>query len=189
MRPEAPDLEHAALLVIDMQEYFRGLAEPLLPALAALLGRAREGRLPVVYTQHGHDDPSEDAGMLGAWWSEHIVVGTPGWALLPEVGPAPGERVVRKKRYNAFHGTDLDEHLRAAGVTDLAIAGVMTNLCCETTARDAFVRDYRVFFLADGTATADTALQRASLRNLAYGFATILTCAELERQLANRRSD
>jgi nicotinamidase-related amidase len=189
VRPQAPDPARAALLVIDMQEYFRGLAAPVLPALARLLERARAAGLPVIYTQHGHDDPAEDAGMLGVWWSDHILLGTPAWALMPEVAPVEGERVFRKKRYSAFHGTDLDAHLRAAGIEDLVIAGVMTNLCCETTARDAFVRDYRVFFLADGTATAEPGLHDASLANLAYGFATILTCDGLVGRLGDPRGD
>lgn len=51
----------------------------------------------------------------------------------------------------------------------------MTNLCCETTAKDAFVRDCRVFFLADGTSTVDEDFQLATLKNLAYGFATLMS--------------
>jgi isochorismate hydrolase len=62
----------------------------------------------------------------------------------------------------------------------------MTNLCCETTARDAFVRDFRVFFLADGTATANHDLHLSSLKNLAFGFATITTFGELGEQLGFR---
>jgi isochorismate hydrolase len=55
----------------------------------------------------------------------------------------------------------------------------MTNLCCETTARDAFVNDFRVFFLSDGTATVGQEMHEASLRNLEYGFATLLMCEEI----------
>jgi isochorismate hydrolase len=58
-----------------------------------------------------------------------------------------------------------------------------TNLCCETTARDAFMRDFRVFFLADGSASSGRDYHLASLRNLAYGFATLRTCADLRRFL------
>ncbi len=55
----------------------------------------------------------------------------------------------------------------------------MTNLCCETTARDAFMRGYRVFFLIDGTAAGRRDLHLASLKNLGYGFAYLMTCEEL----------
>ena len=60
----------------------------------------------------------------------------------------------------------------------------MTNLCCETTARDAFVQDFKVFFLTDGTATASAEMHRASLTNLAYGFATLLSCRQLAAGLS-----
>jgi nicotinamidase-related amidase len=90
MRPRRPVLDHAALLVIDMQEYFRSIAEPVLPSVAALLGRLRERGVPVLFTQHGHDEPAQDGGMLFEWWDEHILVGTPEWQLLSEIAPREG---------------------------------------------------------------------------------------------------
>jgi isochorismate hydrolase len=68
--------------------------------------------------------------------------------------------------------------LHSLGVEDLIIGGVTSNLCCETTARDAFVRDFNVFFLADGTAAADEALHQASLKNIAYGFGRVMGVTE-----------
>jgi isochorismate hydrolase len=73
----------------------------------------------------------------------------------------------------------LDEWLHNNGVEDLIITGVLTNCCCETTARDAFVRDYRVFFVADATATVNEELHLSSLMNLAFGFAYIAQTQEL----------
>jgi nicotinamidase-related amidase len=61
--------------------------------------------------------------------------------------------IIDKNRYSAFWRTGLDEFLRSKNVEDVVIAGVLTNCCCETTARDAFMRDYRVFFVSDATAT------------------------------------
>jgi nicotinamidase-related amidase len=90
---------------------------------------------------------------------------------------------IPKKRYSAFFGTDLDKVLRSRGIRDLIISGVMTNLCCETTARDAFMKDYRVFFLIDGTATRRSELHLATLKNLGFGFAYLLTCDELIQKL------
>jgi len=177
-RPPRPRPGATALLLIDLQEYFRPVAEPILPRLASLLGRCRAEGRPVLFTRHGHDDPATDGGMLAEWWPDLILADSPEAEILKELAPLPGEVVLRKKRYSAFFGTGLDERLRASGVSDLLIGGVMTNLCCETTARDAFVRDYRVFCLADGTATASEEMHRASLRNLDYGFAYLLSCAE-----------
>jgi isochorismate hydrolase len=59
----------------------------------------------------------------------------------------------------------------------------MTNLCCETTARDAFVRNFRVFFLVDGTSTVSEDFHISTLKNLGYGFATLLSCAQFIHHL------
>ncbi len=182
--PTLPRLTHAALLVIDMQEEFRPIATPILPALRAVIDACRANSVPVIYTQHGHIDPARDGGMLSQWWGELIIKGTPAWQLLPEVAPLPEEVVVAKTRYSAFFRTTLARSLRHFGVKDLIIGGVMSNLCCETTAREAFVRDFRVFFLADGTATSGLEYHYATLRNLAYGFAYILTCEEVLQAFA-----
>lgn len=182
--PTLPRLAHAALLVIDMQEEFRPIATPILSSLRAVIDACRANSVPVVYTQHGHIDPLRDGGMLSQWWGELIIKETPAWQLLPEVAPLPEEVVVAKTRYSAFFRTSLARSLRHLGVKDLIIGGVMSNLCCETTARDAFVRDFRVFFLADGTATSSPEYHCATLRNLAYGFCYLVTCAEVLQTLA-----
>ena len=92
-------------------------------------------------------------------------------------------------RLVAVVGTDFpDEHvqfLRSRGIDILIIGGIATNVCCETTAREAMQREFRVFFLSDGTATADMGevpaaeLQRASLGTLGFLFAQILTVEEM----------
>jgi isochorismate hydrolase len=178
-RQAMPSIERTALLVIDMQEYFRSMVSGVLPLLKELIALCRQSNVPVMYTQHGHDDPDQDGGMLGEWWGDLIMKGTAGAKILSEIQPQPDEKIVTKKRYSAFCDTDLEDHLKHLGVNDLLISGVMTNLCCETTARDAFVHDFRVFFLADGTATAGDDYQIATLRNMAFGFAYITTCDEL----------
>ncbi|MDP2971762.1 MAG: isochorismatase family protein, partial [Deltaproteobacteria bacterium] len=117
------------------------------------------------------------------WWGELIMAGTEDWKFLPEVVIKEEDIILPKKRYSAFFETDLDERLRSRGIKDLIISGVMTNLCCETTARDAFMRDYRVFILIDGTATRRSELHFATLKNLGFGFAYLLTCEELIQML------
>ena len=66
---------------------------------------------------------------------------------------------------------------------EVIVTGVMTNLCCETAARDAFVRGFRVFFSTDATGTADAELHDAALKNLAYGFAYLVDCERLQEGL------
>lgn len=172
------DPTESALLVIDMQRYFAELGAPASSAIRTAVEACRARGVPVFFTQHGHSRRGDDAGMLGQWWHDVIIESTPDHRLLAEIGFTDTDPVVPKRRYNAFFETDLHERLRARSVCDLTIAGVMTNLCVETTARDAFVRDYRVRVLMDATATATEEMHVASLLNLAFGFAYIQTTAE-----------
>ena len=111
------------------------------------------------------------------------MYGTPDWQLMPEFTPGEEDLLIDKNRYSAFFNTDLDETLRAEGIEELIITGVMTNCCCETTAREGFVRDYRIFFAADATATANDDLHLSTLKTLAYGFAHIVSSEEVCKQI------
>ncbi len=174
----------AVLLVIDLQNYFRRIAQPVLGNILKVIQSCRMRKIPIIFTQHGHTDPSSDGGVLGEWWGELILAGSEEWQLLPEIVVCEGDLILPKKRYSAFFETDLDQRLRTRGIKDVIIAGVMTNLCCETTARDAFMRDYHVFLLIDGTATRKEDLHLATLKNLGFGFAYLLTCDEFIQGLS-----
>ncbi|OGP96553.1 MAG: hypothetical protein A2157_12890 [Deltaproteobacteria bacterium RBG_16_47_11] len=175
--------KQAALVVIDMQNYFNRIVQPILKNLLKVIQSCRQIDIPIIFTQHGHTDPPADGGVLGQWWGELILQGTKDWRFLPEIRMESTDTILPKKRYSAFYETDLDSILRSKGIQDLIISGVMTNLCCETTARDAFMRDYRVFFLIDGKATGKDDHHLATLKNLGFGFATLLTCEELIQNL------
>jgi ureidoacrylate peracid hydrolase len=102
----------------------------------------------------------------------------------------PRDILIDKPRFGAFHGTDLDPILRARGIDIVIIAGSATNVCCETTAREAVVRDFRVFFLSDGTATfgmgdaSAAELQKATLATLGFLFAEVLTIDEIMQKIS-----
>jgi len=177
------DPKHAALLVIDMQSYFQRIIQPVLENISGVIQACRQKKIPIVFTQHGHTDPSSDGGVLGEWWGEVIRHGTKDWEFIPEIKIVSKDTILPKKRYSAFHETQLESIFRSKGIQELIISGVMTNLCCETTARDAFMRDYRVFFLIDGTATGKDEHHLATLKNLGYGFAYLMTCDELIQML------
>ncbi len=177
-----PEKDRTAVLLIDLQEYFREIIAPILDNVIKVIRAAREGSLPLFFTQHSHA-PGEDHGILGEWWNDLIIRGRKEANLLSELTLIPEDHLIPKTTYSAFHNTDLEEKLRKSGITDLVIGGVMTNLCCETTARDAFARDFRVFFLADGTSTIREDFQLATLKNLGYGFATLLSCDQLAKIL------
>ena len=89
---------------------------------------------------------------------------------------------IEKHQYDAFFETNLDTILRDSGVEQVVITGVMTHLCCETTARSAFMRGYEVFFPVDGTATYTETHHHASLLNLAHGFVLPLLVADIVSQ-------
>ncbi|WOL09814.1 nicotinamidase 2-like [Canna indica] len=178
-----PNPASAALLVIDMQLHFASIAAPILSALRCTVSLCRASGIPVFFTRHRHRSP-DDYGMLGEWWPGDLILdGTPDAELLPDIGRLFGDRVLEKNTYSAFAGTGLEETLRAMGIEEVIVTGVMTNLCCETTAREAFVKGFRVFFSTDATATANKELHEATLKNMAYGFAYLVDCTRLEAAL------
>ena len=174
-----PEKEKTALLVIDIQNFFTRLTEPILGNVISLIDTCRASNIEIYFTRHGHRDPRKDGGMLGKWWHDLILYGSAEWELINDLTVTPHDTIVDKNRYSAFFNTNLDKDLKAYGVENVVICGVMTNCCCETTARDAFIRDYRVFFVADATAGANEELHVASLKNLAYGFAYIINTKTL----------
>lgn len=173
----------SALLVLDLQNYFLDpsshafipSAAAILPGVNALIQAYRERQLPVVFTRHANTP--YDAGMMAAWWRDLISPDSPLSQLSPELQPGE-DRVLLKTQYDAFHQTELEVILRQAGVRRVLVSGVMAHLCCETTARSAFMRGLEVFFLVDGTATYNRAFHQATLLNLSHGFASLLLTGE-----------
>lgn len=172
--------QKCALLVVDMLQYF---ASPegrvYLPSTAAIIPRIntlleywRRIGGTVVYTRHCHSG-SEDLGMLGKFFSDYIRCGKNESKIIPDLSPHQGEKVIQKNTYDAFYNTDLDEFLKSRSVEQVLVTGVLTQMCCETTARSAFVRGYEVYIPADAQATSSEELHIGSLVNLASGFAVI----------------
>jgi len=177
-----------ALLVIDMQEYFRDMGEKLIPQLKSIIEECRLKNVPVIFTQHGHKDVELDSGVLGEFWGHERMIryGSEDWKLLTELRTHIKDDDVlidEKRRYDAFFNTRLEDLLRRFGVDTVIISGVMTNLCCETTARSAFIHDFKVIFLSDGTATESKEMHDATLMNVAFGFGKVISCAELIENL------
>lgn len=170
------DPSRAALLVIDMQGVFLDpgshafvpSAPTVLPRIVRLVGDFERAGRPVICTRHLNRP--EEAGLMALWWGDIISPDDPLSGIVPELD-GRGWTLV-KRRYDAFHGTDLEGILRREAVAQVVITGVMTHLCCETTARSAFMRDIAVFFAVDGTATYNEELHVGTLRALAHGFAT-----------------
>ncbi|MBN1550410.1 isochorismatase family protein [bacterium] len=180
---DKPDPRSITLLVIDMQNQFKRLWTGVdnkhdFLRFQGLIKTCRDAGTTIVRTQHGHENPKLDGGMLHAWWNSSIIVNSQNHSFIKGFEPEESDYIVPKNRYDAFQNTEMDKYLSNIGTTVVIIGGVMTNLCCETTARAAFCRDYRVIFLADGTATACEEMQRAALLNLSFGFAHVMSCCQ-----------
>ena len=147
-----------ALLVIDVQnEYFTGALPITHPAghleqiLAAM--DAAAGRLPTIVVQHYFPDPDKP----------FFQKGTPGWELHPQVQSRPRDLLVEKSLPGSFTGTPLEAWLRQHGIDTVTIAGYMTHMCCDTTARQAVHRGFTVEFLSDATGTLDLSNQAGTV--------------------------
>jgi len=182
----------SALLVIDMQRFFFDATSPtytcggvaILPTVKRLMDSFRRAGRPVIFTRHVHHPGNLDSGIMGWWWEGKCLEGSPESEVHPDLAPMPSEKVVFKHRYSAFYNTDLETVLRCLKVEDVVVSGIMTNMCCESTARDAYYRDYRVFFVADGTGSISEEMHLASLLNLAFGFAYVTTGEAIARQFS-----
>jgi nicotinamidase-related amidase len=185
------DVAASVLLVVDMQVFFLDPASPtytcggtaIIPTVQRLVSAFRRAGRPVIFTKHVHHPGDLDSGIMGWWWAGKCIEGSPESEIVAELAPASGEKVVLKHRYSAFYNTDLETVLRCLGAKDVVVSGVMTNLCCESTARDAYYRDYRVFFPADANGSVSEDLHLASLSSLAFGFAYVTASDEIVRWL------
>lgn len=189
----------AALIVIDMENDFVApgapfevpAAQTLLPNLKEVIGFCRKAGIRVIYTSHVHRPDGSDMGRFADIYPpvanrEGLVDGTPGVEIYAEIAPRDDEVVIKKHRYSAFYGTDLDVILRGQGVDTVIVTGVTTEDCCHATARDAMFRDYKVVFLSDCTGTypypdlgygdlAADEVHRSSLVILAASTAHVMT--------------
>jgi ureidoacrylate peracid hydrolase len=162
------DPETTAVIVIDMQNDFVASGAPmetpmgreLLPALTKLLGHARKSGMTVIYTTHAHRANGCDMGLFAEIYPPiadriGLIDETHGIEIYPDVAPQGEEVVIKKHRYSAFFGTDLDIILRTKGIKSVVVTGVTTENCCHSTARDAMFNGYKVGFISDATGTYD----------------------------------
>jgi len=182
-----------ALIVIDMQNAFvaEGAvfetpgARTMIPRLEQLIQFARASRIPIVWTQSDHRPPY--GGLMLRKFppiaEDHILgQGEPSYEMYPHMlQPREGklEYKIVKHKYDAFFETDLDAILRYCQVDTVIITGTATNACCESTARSAFMRDYKVVFPSDLNATFDEAMHLATLKNIDLLFGRVVSSDEL----------
>jgi len=199
---ERLDPAHTALFIIDMQKDFcldgfatskagRPLdaARSIVPRLQDLLAAAREAGALVCHIGFWTlEDHLSDSGpwlaqrRRATYASDRIAMaGSEGAEFIDELAPAEGEHVVHKHRYSAFKGTDLDMVLRGRGIRTVVPTGVSTNVCVESTLRDAFEHAYYVCVPRDGCASWDMSLHDATLRTVDARFGVLTTVEEVTR--------
>ena len=161
------DPRRTALLNIDMQNCFvenSPVAAPrgreIVPRINKLAEVCRKRGALVIHTLHLVRPDGSNTGVMGviipAIAAGLINKGNKQAELHPGIVVGKNDILLEKPRYGAFHGTDLDLILRNRGIDTVIITGICTNVCCETTAREANMRDYKVFFISDATATFNT---------------------------------
>ncbi|MDF1734068.1 MAG: cysteine hydrolase [Minwuia sp.] len=183
------DPAHAALIIIDMQRDFLEpggfgaalgndvtLVQAIVPTVRALLDAARARGLMIIHTRECHrpdlsdcppakrdrGDPSlriGDPGPMG----RILIAGEPGAEIVPELAALPGEHVIDKPGKGAFHATSLGDMLVERGITQLIFAGVTTEVCVQTTMREANDRGYECLLAEDATASYFPEFRRATL--------------------------
>lgn len=176
----------SVLLVIDMQQYFCNPSShayfkdstTIIQNIHQLITTYRQQSLPVLFTRYALLR-TESPGAMSRWWNDVLYDDNKMSYIIDALHPLPQEPVIRKTQYSAFFETDLDKILKDHQVRTIVITGVLTHLCCETTARDAFMRNYDVFFVIDATASDKQELHAASLRTLSDGFAALATTNEV----------
>jgi len=185
----ACNINKVALLVTDMQNYFTDhRSHAFIPSVEAIIKNVNvlidhfyNLNRPVIFTRHLNTD--EDAGMMKNWWNDLIDPESDRSEIDQRVNVGSSE-IIMKNQYDAFHDTKLELRLRETGSEQIVVCGVMTNLCCETTVRSAFVKGFNPIMSLDATATYNKEMHMATFRNLAFGFSPPVLTSELLEMLA-----
>jgi len=204
------DLARTALLVIDMQNAFgspggmldlAGVdirpARDVIANAQLVCDAARRAGLPVIYltmgypadqsTAGGADSPNPQKELALCLMRERpelrgklLTIGTWDFQVVDELSPRATDTVIVKSRYSGFHGTDLDSVLRGRGIRNLLVVGIASNVCVESTIRDAYFLEYWPVMVADATMPAGAPeIHQATLYNVRTFFGWVTTAEDV----------
>jgi ureidoacrylate peracid hydrolase len=208
------ELERTAVIVVDMQNAFAspgGMLDlagiDVRPARDAVANArlvceaARVAEIPIVYltigwpvdqsTAGGPDSPNPRKELALRLMRERpelrgklLTFGTWDFEIVPELAPQHSDAVIVKSRYSGFHGTDLDSVLRSRAIRNLLVVGIASNVCVESTIRDAYFLEYWPVMIADATMPAGSAeIQRATVYNVSTFFGWVTTAEDVATAL------
>ncbi|MFI6445731.1 isochorismatase family protein [Kitasatospora sp. NPDC050543] len=195
--------QRTALLVIDMQNDFVLEGYPMevpmarrrIPRMQEVIGECRRAGMPVIFTEHILLD-TFDVSPLESTYNPALVTagmrrGSFGSKVVDLLKPRPGDVVIRKHRYDAFHNTQLETVLATVSgprqVDTVIIIGTLTEVCCDSTARGAYMRDYKVAFIGDATGALSDEAQAATVKNIGTFFGRALSTGELVAEIRDSR--
>ena len=186
--------EHTALMVVDMQNGFchddgsvnkvglpAARLQPAIEPCARLIAAARLAGIPVIYTRYVYRPDYTDGGvmvheLIPDLKNGHcLAAGTWDMEVLDELAPVKADYIIDKNRPSAFFATGLEPVLKGLAISDLAVCGVTTNCCVETTVRDASQRDYRTFVVLDALAEYEEERHAVALKSMGMLFAKLVT--------------
>ena len=191
-----------AMIVVDMQNAFLNdegsmnkggmditeLKKTVLP-VSSLITACRSADVPIIFTRYVLRADYKDAGLRsvrGPKFKEinSLVVGTWDSELDPRMDQRLEDYVLDKTRYSSFYNTSLEVILRGLGVDTLIVCGVTTEICVESTIRDAYFRDFKIIVPKDAVAAMDIGRHKGTLATIEFGFGSVTTSAELINDLS-----
>ena len=190
--------KETALLVIDMQHGFLSdfggmarlgynykLLRDAIPGCEKLVDSARKSSIPIFFTKYVYEPDFRDGGVqveeisLGIKDSKLCAAGSKDAEIIENLVPKKGEVIIEKNRPSSFYATRLESYLRAQKIKTLVLCGVTTNICVESTARDAAQKDYKTYVVKDSIAEIDEFRHEVAIKAMQHMFAKIVTVEEV----------